>query len=94
MKKQPNGTGVAREIHLFNFKRGRQFGIFRNGNLMSLGSWWALRIRFDDENDIIDCCFWRNCREPEDLRLTGKKLQHAVKGWMAFSELIQDINTA
>ncbi|QQR82627.1 hypothetical protein IPJ70_00745 [Candidatus Campbellbacteria bacterium] len=94
MKKQPNGTGVAREIHLFNFKRGRQFGIFRNGNLMTLGSWWALRIRFDDKNSIVHCCFWRNCMELGDVRLTGEKLRCAVQEWVTFSEFIQDINTA
>jgi hypothetical protein len=93
MKKQPSNTGVAREIHLFNFKRGRQFGIFRNGNLMTLGSWWAMRIRLDKDKGLIDCKFWRNCTEPGDVRLMGRKLRRAVEGWVTFSELIQTINT-
>lgn len=81
---QVSDTRVVREMYFFNFKRGLKFGIFRNGYPMYLGSWWAIRVRLDKDNDLIDYRFWRNCTEPGDTCLTGKKLQQAVQNWMEF----------
>ena len=85
MSSKPGGNGAAEEAYCFGRDGGgARFAIFRNGELRSLGSWWTVTLRLDENGELIDRRFWHNRMEPGDVRLTGRKLRDALRDWYAF----------